>query len=69
VKHRIIPTPEYDEAVRLGRFKRAPTCFGVRGSPQHLHRLAKHDGLTRSLYNVVPVPEPLVMSDPNSRLN
>eukprot|EP00392_Amoebophrya_sp_AT5.2_P018645 g19223.t1 len=69
MKYRIIPTPEYDEAVKLGRFPRAPTCFGVRGNPGMLHSLAKANGLTRSLYNVVPVPEPLVMSDPDPRLN
>lgn len=61
MKHRIIPTPEYDEAVKLGRFPRSPTCFGVRGRPADLHKLAKADGLTRSLYNVVAVPEPLVV--------
>lgn len=69
MKHRIVPTAQYDEAVQLGRFQRSPTCFGVRGSPGELHKLAKADGLTRSLYNVVPVPEPLVMSDPGPRLN
>ena len=61
MKHRIIPTAEYDEAVKLGRFPRAPTCFGVRGKPAHLHQLARQDGLTRSLYNVVAVPEPVVV--------
>ena len=61
MKHRIIPTPEYDEAVKLGRFPQAPTCFGVRGKPAHLHALAKQDGLTRTLYNVVAVPEPVVV--------
>jgi hypothetical protein len=69
MNYRIIPTSEYDEAVRLGRFQRSPTCFGVRGSPGDLHKLAKADGLTRSLYTVVPVPEPVVMSDHDPRLN
>ena len=66
MKHRIIPTPEYDEAVKLGRFPRAPTCFGVRGKPAQLHALAKQDGLSRSLYTVVAVPEPVVVKRPHS---
>lgn len=69
MNYRIVPTPEYEEAQRLGRFQRTPACFGMKGPKQHLHKLAKQNGLTRSFYTIVPVPEPVVMSDPDPRLN
>jgi hypothetical protein len=66
---RIIPTAEYGEALMLRRFQKEHHCFKLRGSPQQLHRQARREGLNRIYYRVVPVPEPLVMSDPDPRLS
>ena len=69
MRHRIVPTAEYDEAVKLGLFKRSPTCFGVHGPPGQLHGLAKQNGLTRRFYKIVPVAEPVVSRAPQTGLS
>lgn len=69
MNYRIIPTAEYGEALNLKRFEKSHKCFNLRGSPEQLHKQARREGLNQVYYRVVPVPEPLVMSDPDPRLN
>lgn len=66
MKHRMIPTAEYGEALALGRFKTGHDCFNLRGSPEQLHKRARAEGLNHIYYRVVAEPEPRIAPLPHA---
>lgn len=67
--YKIIPTALFIQAVKDGIRQAGNPAFEKRGSPGECHRIAQKHKLTRKYYHVVAVPQPVVMSDLDPRLN